>query len=149
MAQDISGANTVVNIVASVTFPTGLPITQFADDADPLDMASIKIADTAMGLNGDLLVWGKAAKLPAVLNVIPGGPDDINLQILADQNRVAQGKTSAGDVITMTIIYPDGSLVTLINGRMTDAMFGKSIASGSFRLKTKSYAFEFQDKVGV
>ena len=70
------------------------------------------------------------------------------LQILADANRVAQGKTSANDVITMTVVYPDSTVVTLTNGRITDSMFGKSIA-GSGRLKTKAYAFSFANKIGV
>ena len=148
MTQDISGFGIVVNIVASNTFPAGLTITQLADDTDPLDFASVKIGDTAMGANGDLLSWAKAVPLPMVLNVVAGSADDINLGILANANRVSQGKNSASDVITATAIYPDGSTKTLIGGRITDAMFGKSIAGNSFRLKTKSYAFSFQDQVG-
>lgn len=146
MTQDITGFNTVVNLIASTTYPISLVISQFADDADPLDFASVQIADAAMGVNGDLIVWSKAVKLPMVLNVIPGGIDDINLGILADANRVGQGKNSARDIITATIIYPDGSTVILKGGIITDAMFGKSVASAG-RLKTKSYAFTFQTKV--
>ena len=146
MVQDITGFNTVVNLIASTTFPISLVISQFADDADPLDFASVQIADAAMGVNGDLISWSKAVKLPMVLNVIPGGEDDNNLQILADANRVAQGKNSARDIITATIVYPDSSIVILKQGIITDAMFGKSIASAG-RLKTKSYAFTFQTKV--
>ena len=148
MTVDISGFGLVVNLLASNTLPVGATITQFSDDSDPLDFASIKIADTALGLNGDLLVWAKAVPLPAVLNVVPGSIDDITLQVLADANRVGKGKTSAADVITMTVIYPDGSVVILNNGRLTDAMFGKSVSGGG-RLKTKSYAFTFQNKSGV
>lgn len=148
MTQDITGFGTVINIIADTTFPVGFIVTQFADDADPLDMASVKIGDTAMGLNGDLIAWAKAIPLPMVLNVIPGSQDDINLQILADANRVAQGKTSAKDSLTATITYPDGSVVTLTQGKITDAMFGKSIASAG-RIKTKSYAMMFQNKVGA
>lgn len=147
MTQDISGFGAIVTIVASNTFPAGLPITQFADDADPLDFASIQIADKAMGLNGDLVVWARANPLPVVLNVIAGSDDDVALGILAEANRVGQGKTSAQDLITLTAIYPDGSLITFSSGRITDAMFGKSIASQG-RLKSKAYAFTFQNKAG-
>lgn len=145
MTQDVSGFGALVTIVADTTFPAGLVITQFADDADPLDMASVQIADKAMGLNGDLVVWAKAMPLPMVLNVIPGSEDDVNLQILADANRVGQGKISAYDSITATVVYPDGTIVTLNNGKITDAMFGKSISSAG-RLKTRAYAFTFQGK---
>lgn len=145
---DVSGFGAVVNIVASNTFPVGITITQFSNDADPMDMAAVKIADTAMGVNGDLIVWAKAVPLPLVLSVVPGSQDQINLQILADANRVAQNKSSAADVITATVIYPDGSVTTLISGRITDAMFGKSI-SGDGRIKTKVYTFMFSDKIGA
>ena len=144
---EISGFGLVVNIIASNTLPVGATITQFADDADPLDFASVKIADTAMGLNGDLLTWAKAVSLPAVLNVIPGSTDDITLQILADANRVGKNKAGASDKITMTVVYPDATVVTLMNGRITDASFGRSVASAG-RQKTKSYAFAFETKIG-
>lgn len=145
MTQNISGFGTVVNIIASNTFPVGLNVTQLADDSDPLDFASVRIADTAMGLNGDLVAWARAQPLPVVINVISGSDDDVNLQILADANRVGQGKNDANDIITMTVIYPDGSVANLTGGKMTDAQFGKGISS-SGRLKTKSYAFSFQTK---
>ena len=148
MANDITGFGAVITIVASTTYPAGFPVTQFADDSDPLDMASIQIADVAMGLNGDLIKWAKANALPVVLNVIPGSEDDLNLQILADANRVGQGKASAYDNISLTAVYPDGSIVQFTGGVITDAMFGKSISS-SGRLKTRSYAFKFEQKNGA
>lgn len=148
MSLDISGFGLQINLVASVTFPAGLPISQFADDADPFELESISILDKAMGLNGDLVTWAKAVPIPLAIAVIAGSDDDINLQILADANRVAQGKFSARDVITMTGIYPNDSSITLFKGRITDAMFGNSVA-GSGRLKTKVYKFIFQDKVSA
>lgn len=147
MSTDISGFGAVVNIIASNSFPAGFPVTQFADDSDPLDFAAIQIADTAMGLNGDLISWARAVTLPMVISVIPGTEDDTNLQNLADLNRVAQGKISAYDDITATVIYPDGTLVTLTGGKITNAPFGKSISSAG-RLKTRVYTFSFEQKVG-
>lgn len=145
--QDVSGFGATVSLVANKTFPAGIAITQFADDADPFDAASIKIADAAMGLNGDLVKWSKAVPNPVVINVIPGSTDDVNLSILANANRVSQGKSGAGDTITLTVVYPDGSVVTFSNGIITDAMFGKSISSAG-RLKTRSYAFSFESNIG-
>jgi len=145
---DISGFGGVVNLVASNTFPAGITITQFSNDADPFDTPSVKTADTAMGVNGDFMKWNKAVGLPMTLNVIPGSDDDQNLQILAEANRVAQGKLSASDVITATIVYPDNSMRILIEGCITDASFGKSI-SGEGRIKTKEYKFMFADTVSA
>ena len=116
--------------------------------ADPLDLPSVNIGDTAMGLNGDLIAWRKAIPLPATLAVIPGSADDVNLGILAAANRAGQGVFPANDVITITVVYPDGSVITLSGGVITDAPFGKSIASAG-RLKSKVYAFKFQSVIGV
>lgn len=146
--QDISGFGLVVSLIASNTYPVGIVLTQFADDADPVDMTSIQIADKAMGLNGDLITWAKAVPVPCVLNVVPGSPDDIALSILAQNNRVGRGKQGARDVITMIIRYPNGLAVTLSPGAITDAMFGKSIASAG-RMKSKNYTFAFENMVGV
>lgn len=148
MSQDISGFGLQINLVASVTFPQGFPITNFADDADPFDLESISILDKAMGLNGDLVTWAKAVAIPTAIAVIPGSDSDVNLQILADANRVAQGKFSARDIITLTGIYPSGATITLFKGAITDMMPGNSIA-GSGRMKTKVYKFIFQDKVST
>jgi hypothetical protein len=147
MANDITGYGLVVLLTASVTFPAGLAITQFADDADPLDIAAIKIADTAMGLNGDGIKWSKAIMNPMVLNVIPNSVDDVNLSILANANRVSQGATNARDVITAAITYADGTVITMNNGFITDAPFGSGVASAG-RLKTKAYSFSFSSSTG-
>lgn len=146
--QDVSGYGLQVNITASNTFPAGFTVTQFADDADPMDMAAIKLADVAMGLNGDLISWSKAVPVPMVLNVIPGSEDDINLSILADANRVAKGKLSARDEIFATVVYPDGQVVSLYSGKLTDSSLGRSVSSGG-KIKTKTYTFAFENKTGV
>jgi hypothetical protein len=147
MALDVSGFGLVANIIASNTFPAGLVITHFAADTDPLDMNSVVIADAEMGLNGDLITWAKAVRLNAIIAVIPGSIDDTNLQILFDANRVAQGKNSVQDQITLTVVYPDATQITLVNGKMLSGAPGRSVASGG-KQKTKVYGFAFQDKVG-
>lgn len=144
MANDIGGFGFVLTLKASVTFPFGFTVTQWADDADPADMPSQQLKDKAMGLNGDLITWSKANPLVYTLSVIPSSEDDKNLEILADANRAARGKLPVNDVITITAIYPDGSTITLINGAITDAMITDSIASAG-RKKSKVYAFAFED----
>lgn len=148
MANDITGFGLIANIIASNTYATGIVIQQFADDADPLEQSAVQIGDTAMGLNGDLIVWSKAIPIPVVINVIPGSDDDEALQVLANANRVSQGRNSARDIITMTITYPDSSFKTLTGGKIVTAPFARSVAS-SGRQKTQSYAFSFQDVVGA
>lgn len=141
--QDISAFGIRVRLVASVTFPAGIDITQFADDADSLDVPQQQIADKAMGVNGDLIVWSKANPLLTTLNVIPASEDDRNLSVLLEANRVARGKRSARDTITLTAIYPDGRTQTWSQGKITDGIPGNALAS-SGRMKSKPYMFAFE-----
>jgi hypothetical protein len=145
MANDVSGFGLRVALIASVTFPAGIVISQFSNDVDPLDFAAVKIGDVAMGLNGDLITWAKAVPLPMILTVIPGSADDTNLQILAEANRVGQGKISAYDIIDATVIYPDGSTVILTSGKITDATFGRAVLAEG-KQKTRPYSFQFQNQ---
>lgn len=146
--QDISGFGLLISVVASNTYPAGIILTEFADDADPFDIPAIQIADKAMGLNGDLIVWAKANPIDIPISVIPNGPEDTDLNILLQANRVGRGKISASDIITLTGIYPDGSTITLLNGRLTNGMVGSAVAS-SGRLKSKTYTFTFENNLNT
>lgn len=144
--ENISGFGLIVNVIGSSTFPVGLLLTEFADDADPFDLPSLQIADKAMGLNGDLIVWSKPNPINVTLNVIAGSFSDLNLAVLLEANRVGRGKTGARDIITMSAIYPSGNVIVLTNGAITDGIPASSVASAG-RLKSKSYAFSFENKV--
>jgi len=146
--EDITGFGIEIRLIATETYPVGFSISQFTSDADPFDIPSVQLADKEMGVNGDLIVWSKANPINLTFNVIPNSIDDINLTVLANANRVGQGKSSARDKITIIGVYPDGHVISFLNGKITDASLATSLAS-SGRLKTKSYTFTFQDKVGV
>ena len=148
MAQDIAGFGLEVQIIAIPTFPTGFTLTRFADDADPFDLPAIQIADTAMTLNGDLVSWNTAVPINLTLNVIPGSDDDRNLAVLFESNRVGLGKFSTRDSITCVGTYPNQRSITLINGRIVNGMPGNSVSSAG-RLKSKSYEFQFENRVEV
>lgn len=144
MSTNISGFGLQIQLVASNTFPSGIVISQFADDADPFDIPSIQVADKGMGVNGDLVTWSRATPTSITLSIVPNSEDDTNLSVLLDANRVGRGKRGARDVITMTGIYPDGSSITLTEGAITDGSPGNSVASAG-RLKSKSYQFAFEN----
>jgi hypothetical protein len=143
MPTNISGSGLHLTLAASVTFPAGFAITAFADDGDPFDTPSVKIAESAMGLNGDLVTWSKASPTNVTINVIPGSDDDVNLRILAEANRAGKGKTLAKDVITLTGTYPDGKTITLSGGIITDYVPGDSVSSAG-RKKSHPYVFSFE-----
>lgn len=141
--MDIGGFGSELTVFASITFPAGLTITEFADDADPVDSPSIQIRDKAMGLNGRLITWGKAQPIGLTINIIPNSDDDINLNLLFDANRVGRGKLPVQDVIDATLIYPDFSAKNFQAGAPTDYVPTNSIAS-SARFKSKPYVFTFE-----
>lgn len=147
MTINISGFGLIANVVASNTFPVGFTVTQFADDTDALDIPSLPIADTAMGLNGDLITWAKASPIKVTLSVIPGSEDDVNLAILLKSNRVGRGKISSNDTINLSLLYPDGTYQNLIDGVITEGMPGISV-SNSGRSKTNTYIFSFENEIG-
>ena len=143
--QNVSANGLEVSLKASVTFPTGFSITAFADDSDPFDLPEMQIAETAMGVNGDLVVWNTPAPITITLSVIPNSEEDVNLSTLFEQNRTGKNKKSARDSITITAIYPDEKKLTLVNGVMTNGMPGNGVASAG-RLKSKTYTFAFENK---
>jgi hypothetical protein len=66
------------------------------------------------------------------------------LQALFDANRVGKGKSSAADVVTVTVVYPNGKTLTLTPGCITDGPAGVGVASAG-RLKTATYQFAFEN----
>lgn len=142
--NDISVFGLRVQLRASETFPAGITLTQFADDADPFDTPSIQIRDKAMGVNGDLITWSKATPITLSLAVVPNSDDDDNLAVLLEANRVGKGKQGARDVISVTAVYPDGRTVSFTQGTITDGMPANSPAS-SGRFKSKTYQFAFEN----
>lgn len=146
--NDISGFGFTINLIASKTFPNGITVSQFADDADPFDTPSIQIADKAMGLNGDLVTWSSAVPLEVTINIIPDSEDDTNLAALAEANRVSKGKKSARDEITMVGTWPEGKTRTFSKGKLTNGVPASSVSS-SGRKKTKAYTFVFEQMAGA
>lgn len=146
--SDISGFGASLRILASATFPGGFEITQFADDADPLDVPTMVIGNSAMGLNGDLVSWTEANPIPITLNIIAGSEDDTNLEVLFSANRAGKNKASAKDAITLYASYPDGSKTTATVGLCTEFMPTKGIASAG-RFKSRPYSFTFENIVTV
>lgn len=143
MTVNISGFGLTAQIVASATFPQGVTVTSFGDDADPLDSPDLTVADTAYGLNGDMVVWSRATGIEVAVNVIPTSEDDDNLDALTDANRVGKNKTSARDRIDIVFTYPNGQRVTCSSGVIVVGSIVPQIAS-SGRMKTRQYRFRFE-----
>ena len=146
--QNVSSFNTTFILVASVTFPIGVTLTQFADDADPFDFPVVNIADTAKGTNGDLIVWSTANPVPMTLSVIAESQNDTVLSTIYQANFPTRGLIPARDVITLTAYYPSGKIAQALNGSLVSGMPANSSAS-SGKLKTKTYGFSFESIVST
>jgi hypothetical protein len=140
---NISGFGLSAQVIASSTFPNGFQVTAFADDADPLDSPDLQAADTAFGLNGDMLIWSRPAGIEISINVIPDSPDDKNLYALLDANRVAKQKNGARDTVGIVFTYPSGQVVNTSKGAIISGPMLNQVAS-SGRLKTHMYRFRFE-----
>lgn len=143
--EDVSGTGIEITVISAPTFPAGIKVSAFADDADPLDVPELQIAEWGMGVNGDLVIWRTPKPVEITLNVIPNTEEDKNLAILYDANRVAKGKLSVKDVVTIIAKYPDGTTKMLVNGAIVSGMPMNSIAS-SGKTKSKPYKFVFENK---
>lgn len=141
--QDISGFGTRVSIIASRTFPRGISISAFADDADPIEVPALQIGDKAMGANGNMVYWSTANPKELNISVIPGSEDDRNLRALMAANTPAQGRQPAGDVISATIILPNGASTQLTEGKLMQGPPAIGIASAG-RQKSSTYNFAFE-----
>lgn len=142
--QNVSASGISITLKASRTFPGGITLTSFADDADPIDAPASDVATATMNLNGQLVVSNTPVPITPTIALIPGSEDDQNMQVLYDANRPARGKRVARDVITMVVNYPDGSTATCVRGVLTNGMPFTSAASAG-RLKSSTYAFAFED----
>lgn len=142
--MDISASGISCTFTFSKTYPNGVQVNDWADDADPFDMPALIIAAVAMNVNGQMVSWSAPQPLLPTINVIPGSQSDIDLQIAFEANRPAAGKRISQDIVSVVATYPDGSTVTLSNGKMLSGAPGKSVANAG-RLKSKPYAFAFQD----
>lgn len=146
MAYNLSASGLRIEIVSLPTHPYGFTVTAYTDDADPFDVSQLSLADFKMGVNGDLILIHKPAGIELTINVIPGSDDDKALETLLDANRVAKNKVSYQDVITMTIVYPDGMTKVLNNGAIIGGTPLTGVSSQG-KLKTKSYRFVFEGKI--
>jgi len=146
MSDNISLFGLQVRLQASLTFPAGITLSAWADDQPPLESADIQVADSAMGPNGNLVIWQKPAVIPVTLSVIPNSEDDRNLTLLLEANRISKNKGLVPlDIITAVGVYQDGRTITLSQGII---MSGPAAPSGSQdgRLNSRRFGFSFEDK---
>ena len=143
MTAEISGFASGVFLTASLTFPSGIVLSQWPDDTDPLAVEADDFGDAAKGVNGELLRWVVANPISVTLSLIPGSLDEDNLQTLANANRPGRGKFIPYDTITLTSFDAQGNSFTYNNGIIISGGTGFSVSSNS-RKATYSWGFLFE-----
>lgn len=145
---DVSGFGTGITVVAIQSFPAGFNLSQFADDADPLQVEAVEPVGYEMLYDGSLFAFDKAAAIKLSVSVIPGSDDDINLKILLQARKGAVKLVPLPDVTTMAISYPDGGRVMLTNGTIISGPLADSIQTTG-RKKGNQYTFAFGSFAGA
>lgn len=145
MAINVTGFGTKVSLRASNTFPAPIIITEFSDDADPVEIEDLEIGQDQGGLQ-NAVQWQTYSPIHISLNIIAGGDDDELLQALFLANTPSPGRQIAKDVLTMSIIYPSGKIKTYANGFFMSGPAGLSVTTEK-KLKTNLYKFGFESLV--
>lgn len=140
--MDISVAGSKVTIIAVPTFPQGFTIEEWATDADPLTIEDVQIAQSEVGVNGDVVSWHRAVMVNIDINVIPNSEADKNLMILTATNKIEKNKVSLHDNITMVIAYPDGTIKTFSEGTIVSGSVANSMTNDG-KIRSKNYKFTF------
>lgn len=146
MANDISAMGIKAILIAAPSYPVGIEMTHFADDGDSLDASDMTIMQSGMGVNGDLVVWRVATPTTISINLIPGTPECDQMENLFKLNMTQKNKVSSKDVLTLTIVHPDGTTHILTNGYLVS---GKPLQgySSNGRAKTRTFSMVFENNI--
>lgn len=143
MTTNISGFGLSARVTASNTYSSGFTVDEFSDDADPMDSPEVAIAETAFGLNGDMVTWSRAGGIEIVMGLIATSRSDDDTQVLLEANRVGKGKTSARDKVDIVFTYPNGDVVTCSNGVIVSGTLMPGVAANG-RFKSRMYRYRFE-----
>ncbi len=142
---NITGNGLRVLIAFSKTFPSGITIEDFPADSDPLDLGELEIGEAKMGLNGTPILFSKADPFETSISLLPTTEEAAALTQAALANRIGSKlRPLAKDIITMTVIYPDGSTRIASNGWMTKASVGPNV-KGEGKMEDQKFTFQFAD----
>lgn len=141
MTISVTGFNTKVSLRASNTFPAPIVLTQFPGDESAISIEDIEIGQHTGGLE-ERVAWNVYAPIVIDLNIIAGGENDDLLNVLLLANRAEKGKELAQDILTMSIIYPNGRIRTYGDGSIMSGPGGLTV-DAERKLKTNLYKFGF------
>jgi hypothetical protein len=138
-----SGVGSKVRLIASTTFPTGIDLTSFVADQDPITVDINEISTSEFGVNGDQINTPRGNSIVVTIRLIANSEDDTSMKYLGNANRAAKNKIIAADCITMIISYPDGHTETLTKGVLNSFMPSRGVQQdGGFQDGEYGFSFE-------
>ena len=139
---NLTATGTRVVIIADVSFPNGIVIEEFGKDGDPVDSPDLVVAQAKKDLNGNVYRTYLQNMIEKTINVSENTDAARALGTLLDNNNQSSGGEIAGDTVTCTTIYPDGSTEILFDGTILSGTPQKKMNSdGEFQ--NRSFTFTF------
>lgn len=144
MSHDISAFGIGAYLIADQSLPLGYYINAFADDSDAITFEALTVNNVEIDLNGKLFSAFEAHPVVVTISVIPQSIDDQTMRMLLNANHVSRYQNAVGDTLTLTVKYPDFSVLTLRDGRMIGGPSGLG-AKAEGRYITNTYTLHFAD----
>lgn len=135
--QDVSFAGSVVKIA-------GITITDFMDDANPVEFQDVEVSSVGVNCNGSMIRNAKPNVIMMSVTVIPGSASDAALYALWKEYRV-QGTYNKKweDHLTGSVTTGNGKISrTFTSGTMVSGPGGPS-SSGEGKMSGRTYTFAF------
>ena len=146
--QDVSFAGSSVAISWSGG-GSGLIITQFMDDANPIDIQDVEVSTVGVNCNGSMIRNAKPNLIMISVTVIPNSRDDVELRKMWKQFRVqGSGNKDWSNSVSLTVNLGTQDAKTAMkaysytNGTMVSGP-GGPVANAEGKMQGRTYTFAF------
>lgn len=135
--KDVSFAGSSVTV-------GGVTVTDFMDDANPVEFQDVEVSSVGVNCNGSMVRHARPNVIMMSLTVIPGSPSDTGLYNLWKKYRVQGNWNSAWeDHLTASVSIGSGrGSKTYSDGTMVSGPGGPS-SNGEGKMSGRTYTFAF------
>lgn len=140
--ENLSTFGSKVILSASINYPMGVEIEDWADDADPFGPDNVTISEYGISLNGALLSWQQPAVAELEFSVWANSDSDRILRNIFDTDSIRKGKAALINVLTLSVQFPDGEKAIFTSGKMLSGPPSSRAQQGG-RKASKTYRFVF------
>jgi hypothetical protein len=135
--KDVSFAGSSVTVA-------GITVTDFMDDANPVEFQDVEVSSVGVNCNGSMVRNAKPNVIMMSLTVIPGSQSDISLYNLWKRYRVQGNYNSQWEApLTASVTIGSGrGSRSFSNGTMVSGPGGPS-SNGEGKMTGRTYTFAF------